>query len=113
MKTKERMKAICVMADVNRRQERLITKTIEELEELKDVIKDRHIEDFEDKRELRARLAEEAADVSIMIDQLMAELKLGGEFSAMQDYKIYRTVYEMAQEAKDQLEAGEDAADED
>lgn len=116
MKAKESFNAIRLMAETNAREGRLVLKTLEELGELADALKPKDglasADRFKTDREARHALVGEIADVKIMLNQLAMHYELGGELSAMADYKIYRTLHEMADEARQKLEEHSDAADE-
>ena len=72
------------IAKINGKVDYILPKSIEELEELVAVLKDKHIN--------TARVADEVADVVIVLSQLMHYYKLGGKVSKNIDYKTNRTI---------------------
>lgn len=86
-----------------------LEKTIEELDELKaEVVKFLHFVKSTDNRFtavarsksefLKDKVAEEAADVSIMIEQLLYGLNIGARFEAWREYKLDRQMRRMEKE---------------
>lgn len=91
------------------RQFNQLEKTIEELDELKaEVVKFLRFVKSTDNRFtavarsksdfLKDKVAEEAADVSIMIDQLLYGLNIGARFEAWREYKLDRQMKRMEKE---------------
>ena len=87
-----------------------LEKTIEELDELKaEVVKFLRFVKSTDNRFtavsrsksefLKDKVAEEAADVSIMIEQLLYGLNIGARFDAWREYKLDRQMRRMESDA--------------
>lgn len=78
----------------------LLSKTCEELGELKDVLQGNLTAGFMGNRGKMARLIEETADCFVMLKQLIVAFGIGDEVAAMIWYKVARTRRENAAEGK-------------